>query len=46
MRAATEDLGLASLDVIHAGRETFQLAPQIRAVALHRVLADVAPLRT
>jgi hypothetical protein len=24
MRAAIEDLGLASLDVIHAGRETFE----------------------
>lgn len=45
MRIALQDLKLTSLDVIHAGRETFALAPRIRAVALSRVLEDLAPLR-
>jgi uncharacterized protein len=41
MRAALTDLGLQRLDVIHAGDETFQLAKNVRAVALQRLLADV-----
>lgn len=45
MRSALADLGLESLDVVHAGRETFPLGPRFRAVALHRVLSDVRPLR-
>jgi predicted AAA+ superfamily ATPase len=44
MRTAISDLHLSRLDVIHAGEETFQLAPRIRAVAASRVLADIAPL--
>ncbi len=43
MRAALEDLKLARLDVVHAGRETFPLAPRVRAVAAQRVLADLRP---
>jgi hypothetical protein len=45
MRSALADLGLTRLDVIHAGSETYPLAPKVRAVALARVLDDVAPLR-
>ena len=44
MRAALKDLRLARLDVIHAGEETYPLAPRIRAVALSRVLRDIRPL--
>ena len=42
MRAAVADLKIESLDVIHAGGETFPLAPRIRAVAAGRMLEDLA----
>ncbi len=42
MRAAVADLKIESLDVIHAGGETFPLAPGIRAVAAGRMLEDLA----
>ena len=45
MHVALGDLGLAHLDVIHAGDRTFPLGPRMRAVALARVLQDVEPLR-
>jgi hypothetical protein len=45
MHVALADLGLARLDVIHAGEATFPLAPKIRAVAAQRILTDLAPLR-
>ena len=45
MRVAMQDLGLSSLDVIHAGEQTYPLAPKVRAVALSRLLDDVARLR-
>jgi len=41
MRIALEDLRLTSLDVIHAGEQTFRLAPKVRAVALRRLLNDL-----
>lgn len=44
MRTALSDLSLDSLDVIHAGEQTFALAPKIRAVAFRRLLEDVTPL--
>ena len=44
MRHALSDLGLTRLDVVHAGAETFPLAPSVRAVAAHRLLEDVEPL--
>jgi predicted AAA+ superfamily ATPase len=44
MRSAQETLELEELVVIHAGRESFPLAPGIRAVALERLREDVAPL--
>ena len=40
MRSAVADLGLRSLDVIHAGEETFPLAKGIRAMAAARTLDD------
>ena len=41
MRSAFVDLDLRSLDVIHAGEETFPLAKGIRAVAAARMLDDL-----
>jgi predicted AAA+ superfamily ATPase len=43
MRSALTDLRLTRLDVVHAGHETFPLAPRVRAVALSRLLDTVAP---
>ena len=45
MHVAIHDLGLESLDVIHVGRETYRLAPKIRAVAISRLRSplDRAP---
>ena len=45
VHVALADLRLERLDVIHAGDETYPLTDRIRAVALRRVLEDVAPLR-
>lgn len=44
MRAALDDLGLDSLEVLYAGAETYDLAPQIRAVPLRRIWSDVLPI--
>jgi predicted AAA+ superfamily ATPase len=44
MRIAIESLELDSLDVLHAGRETFPLGDGIRAVAVGRLADDVRPL--
>lgn len=41
MRSALTDLRLDRLDVIHAGKETYPLAPRVRAVAFSRLVADV-----
>ena len=41
MRSAVADLDLRSLDVIHAGEETFPLAKGIRAVAAAKMLDDL-----
>lgn len=46
MRSALADLRLDSLDVVHAGAETYPLSREIRALALGRVLSDLKPLRT
>jgi hypothetical protein len=45
MRSALTDLRLQSLDVIHAGDETFPLGKKVRAVAFNRLLDDLKPLR-
>jgi predicted AAA+ superfamily ATPase len=44
MRSALEELGLEELVVLHAGSESYPLAPRIRAVALARLREDVPPL--
>jgi predicted AAA+ superfamily ATPase len=44
MHSALSDLRLHSLDVIHAGDETFQLGKKVRAVAFARLLDDLKPL--
>ena len=43
MRSALTDLRLTRLEVIHAGRETFPLAPRVRAVAAFSVLDEIPP---
>ncbi len=45
MRTALADLKLQRLDVIHVGRETFQLAPRIRAIPLDQVAREIGALR-
>lgn len=44
MKQALSDLKLQSLDVIHAGKETFPLSKNIRALAFSRLLQDLKPL--
>ncbi len=43
MRIAAQDLGLARLFVVHAGRHSFDLSREIRAVALSDLMAEIAP---
>ena len=43
MRTAIEDLSLQKLFVIHAGKDSFDMAKRIRAVALQDVLEEVKP---
>jgi predicted AAA+ superfamily ATPase len=45
MKAAMETLGLRTLDVIHAGQQTFALAPGVRAVAAKDLLRDLSSIR-
>jgi hypothetical protein len=35
---------LGRVDVLHAGRDTFPLAPDVRAVSTYRIWSDVEPL--
>lgn len=42
MRSALENLRLERLDVVHAGEDTYPLAPRIRALALRRLWRDLA----
>lgn len=44
MRIALDDLRLDSIDILHAGADTFPLAERIRAVAVDRLWEDVEPL--
>lgn len=46
MRSALSDLALTTLDVVHAGAETYPLARNVRAVAASRLLDDIPPLAT
>lgn len=43
-RIAMQDLGLDALYVVHAGKETFPLAPKMTALAASRLLEDLKPL--
>lgn len=45
MRVALKDLRLDSLDVIHAGRKTYRLAREVRALPLAEVPKALRPLR-
>jgi len=45
MHIAAEDLRLHRLYVVHAGTRAFDLAPNVRAVPVGRILEDPAPLR-
>ena len=45
MRSALESLHLETLFVVHAGRESFPLAPKIRAISAARLTEDLQPLR-
>lgn len=44
MHSAIADLELDSLTVIHAGADSYPLAPRIEAVAARRILEDLEPL--
>ena len=41
MRNALSDLNLQSIDIIHSGDHTFQLAEKVRAVSITKVLLDI-----
>jgi hypothetical protein len=45
IRNAMKDLRLRSLDVVHSGDKTYPLGKGYRAVAVSRMLDDVAPIR-
>jgi hypothetical protein len=45
MRAAKRDLGLGSLDVVHAGTDVFPLGEGIRALPAGRLVDQLGPLR-
>ncbi len=44
MRIAMDTLRLDSLDVVHAGPHTFELAPRMRAIAATELTGSIAPL--
>ena len=44
MRSAMKDLHLSSLDVIHAGEQTFVMSEGIRAVSIGDLRSAVDPL--
>jgi len=45
MHIAIQDLGLESIDVVHAGGETYPLSTKIRALAISRLTTDLIPAR-
>ena len=45
MRAALQDLKLASLTVVHAGKESFPLAKNIYALACTDLVERLQPLK-
>ena len=44
MHVAAADLHLDRLDVVHPGRETYELRKGFRALSLRRVLEDLDPI--
>lgn len=44
MRSALNDLGLASLTVIHAGEHSFALAKNVRALSWRALVREIGPL--
>ncbi len=45
MRIAMEDLRLDQLTVVHAGQESWPMAPKVRAVAADHLLDELGPLK-
>jgi predicted AAA+ superfamily ATPase len=45
MHIAIQDLGLESIDVVHAGRDTYPLSPKIRALAISRLTTELGRAR-
>ena len=45
MRSAMETLDLQRLDVVHAGRRLYNLAPRVRALPAAQLTAELRPLR-
>ena len=45
MHVAIEDLGLSSLTIVHAGKQTFPLDKKVQAVAASRLVQDLKPVR-
>ena len=45
MRSAFESLGLDRLDVVHAGEQSYTMAPGIRALPAARLATTLRPLR-
>lgn len=45
MRSAMETLDLQRLDVVHAGRRLYKLAPRVRALPAAQLTAELRPLR-
>ncbi len=44
MHVAADDLHLDRLDVVHPGRDTYELRKGFRALSLRRVLEDLDPI--
>jgi hypothetical protein len=45
MHVAIRDLGLESIDVVHAGRDTYPLSTKIRALAISRLTTELGRAR-
>lgn len=45
MHVALRDLGLESIDVVHAGGDSYPLSPKIRALAISKVATELGQRR-
>ncbi len=43
VRSALEALSPERIDIVHAGTETYPMAPKVRAVAMNRIMNDIGP---